>query len=255
MRRIISVVPLIFGLALPASRAWAEDASSQAADIGQQAAAADAGEPLLQNPAPDRYVVKPGDTLWDISARFLRNPWLWPQVWGINKDEIGNPHLIYPGDVVILDLTGGTPRLRLDGAEDGGASRWSEAELQRSRLSPQMRSSELAKLPIPTIPAKLIEPFLARTLVVDSAQVASAPTIVAANDRRVAVSAGDTAYVTGLTDSQQPRWQVYRQGDAGDRHRRQARDRAAAAEHAVRAACPGAAGRGQGDRRFGQQRL
>ncbi len=214
MRRIISVVPFIFGLALPLTSAWAEDSVPAPAGVEQDAMpGADAtGEPMLKSPAPDRYVVKRGDTLWDISARFLRNPWRWPEVWGINKDAIDNPHLIYPGDVVILDLTGGTPRLRLDGVDDGGASRWSGGELQQSRLSPQMRSSDLAKMPIPTIPAKLIEPFLARTLIVDSAQVATAPRIVAATDRRVAVSAGDTAYVMGLTDAQQPRWQIYRQG-------------------------------------------
>ncbi|MCC7549691.1 MAG: LysM peptidoglycan-binding domain-containing protein [Burkholderiales bacterium] len=219
MRRIISVVPFIFGLVIPSTSAWAEETAQAAREApgagveqGTAHSAAAAVEPLLQNPVPDRYVVKRGDTLWDISARFLRNPWRWPEVWGINKDAIGNPHLIYPGDVVILDLTGATPRLRLEGADDGGVSRWSQGEPQLSRLSPQMRSNELAKMPIPTISAKLIEPFLARTLVVDASQVASAPTIVAATDSRVAVSAGDTAYVTGLTDVQQPRWQVYRQG-------------------------------------------
>lgn len=214
MRGIISVVPLIFGLALSLTSVRAEDAASPAPAEGGTAAVAPAGagEPLLQNPVPDRYVVRPGDTLWDISARFLRNPWRWPEVWGMNKDAIDNPHLIYPGDIVILDLSGATPRLRLQGADDGGASRWSGAEMQRSRLSPQMRDSDLAKMPIPTIQAKLIEPFLARTLIVDAAQVALAPTIVAATDSRVAVSAGDTAYVTGLTDAQQSRWQIYRQG-------------------------------------------
>jgi len=217
MRRIISVVPFIFGLALHLTSALAQDETSTTvpgteAGSGPAAAPAPAGEPLLQNPVPDRYVVKRGDTLWDISARFLRNPWRWPEVWGINKDAINNPHLIYPGDVVILDLSGGTPRLRLEGSEDGGSSRWAEGDMQQSRLSPQMRSSDLAKMPIPTIPAKLIEPFLARTLIVDAAQVAAAPTIVATTDSRVAVSAGDTAYVTGLTDAEQPRWQVYRQG-------------------------------------------
>ena len=149
MRRIISVVPFIFGLALPVTSAGADDpevvAPEVAADQGASAATS-AGEPLLQNPVPDRYVVKQGDTLWDISARFLRTPWRWPEVWGINKDAINNPHLIYPGDVVILDLSGATPRLRLDGTEDGGASRWTNPEMQLSRLSPQMRSSELANL-------------------------------------------------------------------------------------------------------------
>lgn len=210
MRRIISVVPLIFGLTLPLTSVTAQD---QDPAVEQDTAIpASSGDPLLQNSVPDRYVVKSGDTLWDISARFLRNPWRWPEIWGINKDQINNPHLIYPGDVVILDLSGATPRLRLEGVDDGG-ERWGQGTaLQSSRLSPQMRDSALAKLPIPTIPAKMIEPFLARTLIVDAEQVAAAPTIVATNDSRVVVSAGDMAYVTGLADPEAPRWQVYRQG-------------------------------------------
>lgn len=167
---------------------------------------------MLQDNVPARYTVVKGDTLWGISGRFLRNPWRWPDVWGINKDEIRNPHLIYPGDVIILDLTGNTPRLRLEGMADGGASRWYGWELQTSRLSPQMRGSPINALPIPTISAKSIEPFLVRPLVVDPSQVARAPVIVANTDKRVVVSAGDTAYVTGLDAQKGPRWQVYRQG-------------------------------------------
>jgi hypothetical protein len=169
---------------------------------------------VLQENAPTRYTVVKGDTLWGISARFLRNPWKWPDLWGINKDEIRNPHRIYPGDVVILDLSGNTPRLRLEGAPDGGASRWVGYELQTSRLSPQMRGQALNAVPIPTIPARAIEPFLVRPLVVDAGQVARAPVIVANTDKRVVVSAGDTAYVTGLDAQKGPRWQVYRKGRA-----------------------------------------
>ncbi|HXV06966.1 MAG TPA: LysM peptidoglycan-binding domain-containing protein [Burkholderiales bacterium] len=165
----------------------------------------------LQDDVPTRYVVVKGDTLWDISARFLKNPWKWPDVWGINRDHIRNPHLIYPGDVILLDLTGATPRLRLEGVADGGISRWYGYELQRSELRPQMRSEPLG-LAIPTISAKAIEPFLIRPLVVDPTQVAAAPMIVANTDQRVIVSAGDTAYVTGLDQRKGPKWQVYRQG-------------------------------------------
>ena len=167
---------------------------------------------MLQDNIPARYVVVKGDTLWGISSRFLKNPWKWPDLWGINKDVVRNPHWIYPGDVLILDLTGATPRLRLEGAPDGGLSRWYGYELQVSNLTPQMRSQGLAPLAIPTIPAKAIDPFLVRPLIVNPAQVAGAPKIVANVDKRVVVSAGDTAYVMGLDQKKGQRWQVYRKG-------------------------------------------
>lgn len=233
MRRIISAVPLLLCLALPALAqdqdemqpaepavqpgVMPEDDPAAAPDEPAPAPAAESmpAAPVenvpLQDNVPARYVVVKGDTLWDISARFLKNPWKWPDVWGINRDHIRNPHLIYPGDVILLDLTGATPRLRLEGVADGGISRWYGFELQRSELRPQMRSEPLG-LAIPTISAKAIEPFLIRPLVVDPAQVAAAPMIVANTDQRVIVSAGDTAYVTGLDQRKGPKWQVYRQG-------------------------------------------
>lgn len=234
MRRIISAVPLLLCLALPALAQDQEEmqpADPAAAEPGvmpeaDPAAAPDEPAPApaaesmpagpvenvpLQDNVPARYVVVKGDTLWGISARFLKNPWKWPDVWGINRDHIRNPHLIYPGDVILLDLTGATPRLRLEGVADGGISRWYGYELQRSELRPQMRSEPLG-LAIPTISPKAIEPFLIRPLVVDPAQVAAAPIIVANTDQRVIVSAGDTAYVTGLDQRKGPKWQVYRQG-------------------------------------------
>jgi hypothetical protein len=232
MRRIISAVPLLLCLTLP-GLAQDQDEMQPAdpavpgampedepAAAPAEAAPAPAAESMpaapvenvpLQDDVPTRYVVVKGDTLWDISARFLKNPWKWPDVWGINRDHIRNPHLIYPGDVILLDLTGATPRLRLEGVADGGISRWYGYELQRSELRPQMRSEPLG-LAIPTISPKAIEPFLIRPLVVDPAQVAAAPMIVANTDQRVIVSAGDTAYVTGLDQRKGPKWQVYRQG-------------------------------------------
>jgi len=234
MRRIISAVPLLLCLALPALAQDQDEMQPADPAVAQPgvmpeddpAAAPDQPAPApaavstpaapvenvpLQDDVPARYVVVKGDTLWDISARFLKNPWKWPDVWGINRDHIRNPHLIYPGDVILLDLTGATPRLRLEGVADGGISRWYGYELQRSELRPQMRSEPLG-LAIPTISPKAIEPFLIRPLVVDPAQVAAAPVIVANTDQRVIVSAGDTAYVTGLDQRKGPKWQVYRQG-------------------------------------------
>jgi hypothetical protein len=171
-----------------------------------------ADQPMLRDDIPARYVVVKGDTLWGISSRFLKNPWKWPDLWGVNKDVVRNPHWIYPGDVLILDLTGATPRLRLEGAPDGGLSRWNGYELQTSNLTPQMRAQAIAPMAIPTIPAKAIDPFLVRPLIVNPSQVAGAPKIVANVDKRVVVSAGDTAYVMGLDQKKGQRWQVYRKG-------------------------------------------
>lgn len=219
MRAIISAVPLI--LALAASPATAQDEAAEPATPPEPTPAATPATPpaapaaeaaVLRDDVPDRYVVVKGDTLWGISSRFLKNPWKWPDVWGINRDHIRNPHWIYPGDVIILDLSGATPRLRLEGSPDGGMARWLGYELQLSQLSPQMRGQALNALPIPTIPAKAIDPFLLRTMIVTPAQVTTAPVIVANTDKRVIVSAGDTAYVTGLDRGKGANWQVYRRG-------------------------------------------
>jgi len=226
MSRIISVIPLILWFAMSHGAAYAEEdqpAMGSAAPASSEAATAapvqsgdsyaDQGGSLgLQPDLPVRYTVKSGDTLWGISSRFLKDPWKWPDLWGVNRDAIKNPHLIYPGDVLVLDLTGATPRLRLDGAPDGGLSRWYGYELQVTNLSPQIRSEPLTPLPIPAIPPKAIDPFLTRPLIVNPDQVARAPKIVAAVDQRVVISAGDLAYVQGLDQTKGNRWQVYRKG-------------------------------------------
>lgn len=178
---------------------------------GAPAAAAPAEDIKLQDNAPSRYTVKRGDTLWSISGRFLKNPWKWPDVWGVNKDLVKNPHRIYPGDVIVLDLTGATPRLRLEGVADGGLSRWYGFELQTTNMEPRMRSQS-ARAAIPMIPAKDIEPFLTRPLIVDADSIARSPRIVATIDNRVALGADDLAYATGIDRSKGAYWNVYRPG-------------------------------------------
>lgn len=163
------------------------------------AAAADL--PLVESP-PSQYTVKKGDTLWDISGRFLKEPWRWPDIWGMNREQIKNPHLIYPGEVIVLDYVGGQARLRK--ARGVGVP-------DTVRLSPKVRIEEKAQA-IPSIPSAVIEPFLSRPLVVDKEGLAGAPTIVATENERVIVGAGNKAYVEGLDPAQGNVWQVYRPG-------------------------------------------
>jgi hypothetical protein len=156
--------------------------------------------------APDRHVVVKGDTLWGIAGKFLQKPWRWPEVWQLNKEQIRNPHLIYPGDVVYLDMNGGNPRLRLGKAVGSDGSATSNATF---RMSPQARADGLDRSPIPTINALAIEPFLNRPLVVSSKEMADAPRVMATQEGRVFLAAGELAYVRGIKDSASE-WHIYR---------------------------------------------
>lgn len=162
----------------------------------------------LQQDAPDRYVVVKGDTLWDISGRFLKKPWRWPEIWRLNKDEIKDPHWIYPGDVIILDRNAeGGPRLRL----------LKNGDLSTDRVGPRARITPLNKVAIPALPLSVIGPFLARPLVIDAGQLSKSPRLVAGPDSRVMMSTGDKVYATGLNSigaSAGSKWHIYRQGKA-----------------------------------------
>ena len=152
----------------------------------------------LKADAPDRYVVVPGDTLWSIAQRFTDSPWRWSELWSLNKDEIKNPHRIYPGNVIVLDRSRGRLALATDTV----------------RLSPKMRAESTALTPIPTIPTSIIEPFLTRPLVIEADGLDNAPTIVASEDSRVLLAPGHRAFVRGIGDSAVGTWYVYRRGGA-----------------------------------------
>lgn len=156
----------------------------------------------LRPDAPDSYVVQRGDTLWDISVKFLKEPWRWPGIWRLNKDQIRNPHLIYPGNVVRLDRAG--PSLALERPSDRPSD----------RLQPRIRQEAIAAEAIPTIPYKVIEPFLAQPLVIERNGLDGAPQIVATEEGRYNVGTGARAYVTGMGDTKEALWQVYRPGPA-----------------------------------------
>ena len=154
---------------------------------------AEAGVPLseLSPTAPDSHVVRPGDTLWDISKLFLKSPWRWPELWGMNLQQIRNPHLIYPGQVLTLERSGDRARLRVGSAVGAAGG------LDTVKLSPQVRGGPVGAGPIASIPFNLIEPFLNEAEVFQSDALAAAPRIVATQEGRVLLSRGDTAYVRG----------------------------------------------------------
>lgn len=159
----------------------------------------------LQDNAPDKYVVVKGDTLWDISGKFLKDPWRWPQIWDMNREQIKNPHWIYPGDVVVLDRSGKEPRLSLVKGDQNG--------MKTVKLSPGERVTEIESEAIPAIPISAIQAFLNQPLLVDNDELASAPMILGTNEERVVMTPGDTIYATG-DGTATKRWQIYRKGQA-----------------------------------------
>lgn len=159
----------------------------------------------LQDNAPDKYVVVKGDTLWDISGRFLKDPWRWPQIWKMNRAEIKNPHWIYPGDMVVLDRSGKEPRLSLVKGDKNG--------LQTVKLSPSVRATDISNEAIPAIPINVIHAFLNQPLLVSNDALENAPQILGSNEDRVMMTLGDTVYATG-DESGTTRWQIYRKGQA-----------------------------------------
>ena len=162
-----------------------------------------ADELQIKEDAPDRYVVVKGDTLWAISGRFLKSPWRWPEIWRLNKDEIKNPHWIYPGDVVILDRASGTLRLSKNEKYRG---RGFEKREPDTRIQPSTNSA------IPIISPADIGPFLSQPLVIEKDGLETAPRIVANEGNRVVIGAGNRAYVSGLKAGGPKQWHVFRAG-------------------------------------------
>lgn len=162
-------------------------------------AAAFAANDVLRENHPERYVVVERDTLWDISGRFLRDPWLWPEIWYANP-EIENPHLIYPGDVITLVYIDGKPRLRVDRGRP------------TIKLSPEARATRLDKA-IPTIPLDAIRPFLTEPRVSTEEALEAAPYIVQSAGEHLVVGAGDRIYVRAVNDADPSRYAVVRRGE------------------------------------------
>ena len=152
--------------------------------------------------APDQHVVVRGDTLWGISGKFLQHPWCWPQVWGLNQDQIRNPHWIYPGQIVYFDRANG--RLRLGNTTSG--------EPGVVKLSPQTRVQGVGRDAITAISTDAIGPFLSQPLIIEGDDLHTAPHIVAVQDGHLNLGKSDKAYVRGdLGDA--TAYQVFRPGN------------------------------------------
>ncbi|MDF2182497.1 LysM peptidoglycan-binding domain-containing protein [Neptuniibacter sp. CAU 1671] len=148
---------------------------------------------LLNEDYPESYVVVKGDTLWDISARFLKSPWKWPEVWGVNP-QVDNPHLIYPGDIIYLTWVDGQPRLGVK--RDSGI-------YPRARVTPLDTA-------IPAIPLRDINSFLNNNRVLSEDLMQKAPYVLGGRDERIIAGAGDRVYARGQLLEEQPGQGIYR---------------------------------------------
>ncbi len=187
-------------LAMLAVPAWGQSTLPITAEQRSRAEqVAQAGVPLteLAANAPDNYTVKSGDTLWAISGLFLKSPWRWPDLWGMNKADIKNPHLIYPGQQLFLDRANGRATLRTRPAGAAG----DQSGIETVKVSPRTRFQGLADEFIRTLKSQFIEPFLTEPLIVDEAGLALAPRIVATQEGRVMLSRGDRAYARGPVEN------------------------------------------------------
>ena len=167
---------------------------------------ANAGEIELNPEHPEKYTVVKGDTLWDISARFLKEPWRWQEIWQVNP-QIKNPHLIYPGDLVALTFQDGQPVLSLE----------REGEITSGRnvkLSPTVRSYEKNEA-IPPIPVDAIQQFLKWPLIFEEDEMDDWPYIVSSYEGHLIASVNNTIYVRGLSDDVETnQYSIYRKGPA-----------------------------------------
>ena len=169
---VVAGLGVVSGGSAPAIASWHVSGTSMSVPLAPQ--------------APAQYVVKRGDTLWDIAGVFLRDPWYWPEIWYVNPD-IENPHLIYPGDVLHLVYIDGQPRVTIQSA---GAV----------RLSPRVRTEPLSDA-VRAIPYDLLMNFVGRPSLIEKKDMKKKPYVVGFGDRHIAGSAADEVYARGMVDA------------------------------------------------------
>ena len=178
---------------------------------GLAAAQAPTGPVQLRENAPELHTVVKGDTLWSISSKFLKSPWRWPDLWRMNREQIRNPHWIYPGQVMVLDRNAeGGPTLRFLQQSQQAAVATEERGVVR--LSPQIRAEARAGAAIPSIAPGDIEPFMLRNRVVGAETFNDAPQIVKSVDARVTFATADAVYAVGIKPAMGKVFMLFRKG-------------------------------------------
>lgn len=172
-----------------------------------------ADEVQLRPDHPERYIVQKGDTLWDIAARFLRSPWHWPRIWKINE-QIKNPHLIYPGDAIVLRWVDGKPEITVLRRERVLPEAVPEApvDLAALKLQPRVRVEPIEEA-IPTIPPGAIAPFLTQPLVVEEKELERAGYITVGLDSRIVLGDNSQFYARGVKGEEEY-YHIFRPGEA-----------------------------------------
>lgn len=178
-----------------------------------------AGQDIVLSPDhPDQYVVKKGDTLWDIAETFLRDPWRWKAIWQGNQ-QIDNPDLIYPGDVIYLSEKDGEPVLSMrKSSEDGISLSASGPEGANVKVTPSIRQGDLSA-PIPTIPMSVIRPFLSKPRVVSSDTLDDAPYVVSFQDGHLLGGSNSRVYVRNLPNKSAGEFDIVRKGKPYRHHK------------------------------------
>jgi hypothetical protein len=212
MPRIITILFCSLFASLAVSSVYAQRTGNpeKDAELADKQAAKRGNVLRIADNAPDRYIVVKGDTLWDISSKFLLDPWRWPELWRGNRAQIKDPHWIYPGDILVLDRKNGTLSFGNVVSSGNGVV----------RLSPQVRSEPIGKA-VPVLPANVIEPFLSRPQVLEASVVdgkyelddtlRNSPQIIGGKEGKTLLGTGDIAYIAGLT-SEHLDWNAFRPG-------------------------------------------
>jgi hypothetical protein len=177
----------------------------------------------IRDGAPTSYQVKKGDTLWDISKKFLAEPWLWPEVWYFNP-QIANPHLIYPGDTLVMSYVGNKPQIRVlrpgEKTLSGVNAQVSSFEVPSKvvKLSPRVRTQSIDAA-IPMIPINAISSFLSSSRVLTAEELRGLPVIVGSLDKHLISGPDTTVYALNVPDSDDVRYSIVRKGRVFKHHK------------------------------------
>ena len=230
IRTLIGLPALLIGAAIATSacstKPFKAEAEAQEPQTFEPVSGSiDATQPVEAAPAPaqsiqikadypQKYIVKKGDTLWDISTMFLQDPWYWPEIWYRNP-QVENPHLIYPGDILTLIYVDGQPQIHVSRGDEvirTDTKSETTSGLKVVKLTPNIRRQSLDAA-IPTIPSDAIRQFLTKPRVISKEEWDNAPYIVGSDDAHLILGSNNKIYIRGELDKERIRYSVFRKGE------------------------------------------